>query len=49
MTYFKRNKYKAIKQEFNGRVYHSKKEARYAQELELRKRIVEIKWGGGIF
>ena len=43
MTYFKRNKYKAIKQEFNGRVYHSKKEARYAQELELRKRIGEIK------
>ncbi len=38
-----RNKYKAVKQTFNGRTYHSKKEARYAQELEIRKLAGEIK------
>jgi|TARA_R100001163_G_C5053996_1_gene190550 hypothetical protein len=37
------NKYKAIKQKFNGRTYHSKKEAAYAAQLELRKLAGEIK------
>ncbi len=37
------NKYKAIKQEYKGGLYHSKKEARYAQELDLRKKAHDIK------
>ena len=37
------NKYKAVKQTFNGRTYHSKKEAAYAQQLELRKLAGEVK------
>lgn len=41
--YQTRNKYKAVKQTFNGRSYHSKKESRYAQTLHLRKLAGEIK------
>ena len=37
------NKYKAEKQTFGGRSYHSKKEADYAANLEWRKRAGEIK------
>ena len=40
--YQNRNKYKAVKQTFNGRSYHSKKEAEYAQQLHLRKLAGEI-------
>jgi hypothetical protein len=40
--YQTRNKYKAVKQTFNGRSYHSKKEAAFAQELHLRKLAGEI-------
>lgn len=36
-TYFKRNKYGAIKTEFNGKRYDSKFEAAVAQDLELQK------------
>lgn len=44
MSYRKKyqNKYGAVKQTFNGRSYHSKKEAAYAQELELRRLAGEI-------
>ena len=38
----KQNKYGAVKQTFKGRSYHSKKEAAYAQTLELRKLAGEI-------
>ena len=41
-VYQKRNKFKAVKQMFNGRQYHSKKEAAFAQELHLRKLAGEI-------
>lgn len=37
-----RNKYGAKKKDFNGRMYMSKGEAGYAQELELRRRAGEI-------
>jgi len=37
------NKYKAKRQTFGGRSYHSKKEAQYAEQLELRKLAGEIK------
>jgi len=37
------NKYKAEKQTFGGRSYHSKKEADYACNLEWRKKAGEIK------
>lgn len=37
------NKFGAKKKEFGGRVYMSKGEAGYAQELELRKKAGEIK------
>ena len=37
------NKYKAKRQTFGGRSYHSKKEAAYAEQLELRKLAGEIK------
>ena len=37
------NKYGAIKSEYNGIVYHSKREAAYAQELDLRKKAGDIK------
>lgn len=36
------NKYGAVKQTFNGRSYHSKKEAAYAQQLHLRQLAGEI-------
>lgn len=42
----RKNKYNAKKQEFGGRKYDSKFEARYAEDLEWRKKageIVEIK------
>ena len=37
------NKYKAEKQTFGGRSYHSKKEADYAANLEWRKKAGEVK------
>jgi hypothetical protein len=37
------NKYKAEKQSFGGRTYHSKKEASYAINLEWKKKAGEIK------
>jgi len=37
------NKYKAEKQTFGGRSYHSKKEADYAVQLAWRKKAGEIK------
>jgi hypothetical protein len=37
------NKYNSRKQEYNGRTYHSMKEANYAAELDLLKRAGEIK------
>ena len=37
------NKYKAEKQTFNGRSYHSKKEADYAAQLAWRMKAGEIK------
>ena len=40
--YQTRNKYKAVKQTFNGRSYHSKKEAEYAKTLHLRKLAGEV-------
>lgn len=42
----RKNKYNAKSQQFGGRTYHSKFEARYAEDLEWRKKageIVEIK------
>ena len=36
------HKFHAKPTEFNGRVYPSKAQARYAQELELRKRAGEV-------
>lgn len=36
------NKYGAKKKEYGGRMYMSKKEAGYAQELELRRKAGEI-------
>lgn len=45
MTYIQRsgNKYRAKSTEYNGIVYHSKLEAAYAQELDLRVRGKDIK------
>ncbi|HUX56250.1 MAG TPA: DUF1064 domain-containing protein [Bacteroidales bacterium] len=37
------NKYKAERQTFNGRSYHSKKEADYAVQLAWQKKAGEIK------
>lgn len=37
------NKYKAEKQTFNGRSYHSKKEADYAVQLEWLRKAGEVK------
>jgi len=37
------NKYKAEKQTYNGRSYHSKKEADYAVNLDWQKKAGEIK------
>ena len=44
-TYFKHqgNKFKAVKQTYNGRSYDSKKEAEYAMQLDWRKKAGEIK------
>lgn len=45
MTYYQKsgNKYHAKSTEYEGVVYHSKLEAAYAQELDLRKRAGDIK------
>ena len=45
MTYFQKsgNKYRAKTTEYNGHIYHSKLEAAYAAELDLRKRGKDIK------
>jgi hypothetical protein len=40
--YQTRNKYGAVKQTYNGRSYHSKKECAYAQELDWRLKAGEI-------
>ena len=40
--YQTRNKYGAVKQTYNGRSYHSRKEAAYAQELDWRLKAGEI-------
>ncbi len=37
------NKFKAERQTFNGRSYHSKKEADYAVQIEWQKKAGEIK------
>ena len=44
-TYFKQqgNKFNATKQTYNGRSYHSKKEAEYAAELDWLKKAKQIK------
>jgi len=39
----KQNKYNAKTKEYGGRIFHSKKEAAYAAELELLKKAGEIK------
>jgi hypothetical protein len=39
----KGNKYHSTKAEYNGFVYHSKKEAAYAQELDLRVKAKDIR------
>lgn len=41
--YVKRNKYNATKQTYNGRSYDSKLEAKYAEQLDWRKKAGEIK------
>jgi hypothetical protein len=45
MTWYQKsgNKYHAKRHEYNGVVYHSKMEAAYAQELDLRVRGKDIK------
>ena len=43
MTYFRTSKYKNIKQTYNGYSYHSKAEAAYACELDLRVKAKDIK------
>jgi Protein of unknown function (DUF1064) len=40
---FDNSKYGSTKHEYNGRTYHSKAEAHYAQELDLRKRAGEVR------
>lgn len=42
-TFFKRNKYNAVKTEYNGVWYDSKYEASVAQELDLRLRAKDFK------
>jgi len=37
------NKYGAERKEYGGRIYHSKKEAGYARDLDLLKKAGEIK------
>jgi len=45
MYFQKQNKYGAVKQTYNGYSYHSKKEAAYAMELDLRVKAKDIlKW-----
>lgn len=39
----RQNKYGAVKQTYNGRSYHSKKEAAYAMELDWLKKSGEVK------
>ena len=45
MTWFQKsgNKYHAVSSVYNGYYYQSKKEAAYAQELDLRKKAGDIK------
>ena len=43
MAWNRKNKYGAIKQTYNGYSYHSKKEARYAAELDWRVKAKEVK------
>lgn len=46
MAYFQKkssNKFKAVKQEYNGNWFHSKGEAAYCQELDWRIKAGEIK------
>lgn len=46
MTYFQvrqTNKYGNVEKEYGGKMFHSKKEANYAYELDMRKRAKEIK------
>jgi len=45
MTYFirRQSKYRSKSTEYNGVVYHSKKEAAYARDLDLRMKAGEIK------
>lgn len=41
----KRSKYKNVPKDFAGITYHSKKEAKYARDLEVRRKAGEIeKW-----
>lgn len=44
-TKFKKNKYGAVRQTYNGYSYHSKKEAEYAAHLDWRIKAGEVeKW-----
>lgn len=45
MVWFKKkqNKYNATKYDYNGIIYHSKKEAAFAKELDLRIKAKDIK------
>ena len=43
MRFRSSNKYGAQKTSYNGIVFHSKKEAQFAQELDLRKKAGDIK------
>ena len=38
-----KSKYRSIKKFYDGRLYHSKKEAAYAQQLDIRKVAGELK------
>jgi hypothetical protein len=42
-TFFKSNKYNAVKQSYNGNVYDSKFEAQVAADLDLRVKAKDIK------
>lgn len=41
-TFFKKNKYGAVKQTYDGYSYDSKMEANYAYQLDMRKKAGEI-------
>lgn len=41
---FNKNKYNATRNFYNGNFYHSKLEAAYAQELDLRIKAKEVDW-----